>query len=143
MAQSEKVGLDRLSIDVEALAVDRSNRESINSQTPILERKTSADIAAATNTSPSGTSATLQPEAHARLSPDGFQAKITVLGAFIALFCTFGQMNAFGTFQAWYAAHQLRELHPSTIAWIGSIQLWTFFFSVCTLPILLRVLAWS
>ena len=61
----------------------------------------------------------------------GLKANLTVLGTFIALFCTFGQMNAFGTFQAWYAAHQLRHMPASTISWIGSLQLWTFFFSVC------------
>jgi hypothetical protein len=55
---------------------------------------------------------------------------LAVFGAFMALFCTFGQMNAFGTFQAWYAEHQLNHLEPSTIAWIGSLQLWVFFFSV-------------
>ncbi|KAF7339052.1 MFS general substrate transporter [Mycena venus] len=54
---------------------------------------------------------------------------LTVFGAFLALFCTFGQMNAFGTFQAWYAEHQLSHLEPSTIAWIGSLQLSVFFFS--------------
>ncbi|KAF7366177.1 MFS general substrate transporter [Mycena venus] len=54
---------------------------------------------------------------------------LTVFGAFMALFCTFGQMNAFGTFQTWYAEHQLSHLEPSTIAWIGSLQLWVFFFS--------------
>ncbi|KAJ6622076.1 MFS general substrate transporter [Mycena sp. CBHHK59/15] len=54
---------------------------------------------------------------------------LTVFGAFMALFCTFGQMNAFGTFQTWYAEHQLSHLPPSTIAWIGSLQLWVFFFS--------------
>ncbi|KDR77522.1 hypothetical protein GALMADRAFT_406904 [Galerina marginata CBS 339.88] len=59
----------------------------------------------------------------------GLKAILTVLGAFIVLFCTFGQMNAFGTFQAWYAAHQLRHLPASTISWIGSLQLWVFFFS--------------
>ncbi|KIM36537.1 hypothetical protein M413DRAFT_78073 [Hebeloma cylindrosporum] len=59
----------------------------------------------------------------------GWKANLTVLGAFIALFCTFGQTNAFGTFQAWYAAHQLRHMPASTISWIGSLQLWTFFFS--------------
>ncbi|PPQ80776.1 hypothetical protein CVT25_001913 [Psilocybe cyanescens] len=59
----------------------------------------------------------------------GLKANLTVIGAFIALFCTFGQMNAFGTFQAWYAAHQLRHLPASTISWIGSLQLWIFFFS--------------
>ena len=66
-----------------------------------------------------------------RRCPDGgWDAWLTVLGAFLALFCTFGQLNAFGTFQTWYAGHQLRDLPPSTIAWIGSLQLWIFFFSV-------------
>ncbi|OSD03768.1 MFS general substrate transporter [Trametes coccinea BRFM310] len=59
----------------------------------------------------------------------GLAAWLTVFGAFLALFCSFGQMNAFGTFQSWYTAHQLRDQHPSTIAWIGSVQLWVFFFS--------------
>ncbi|KAJ6549580.1 MFS general substrate transporter [Mycena vulgaris] len=54
---------------------------------------------------------------------------LAIFGAFMALFCTFGQMNAFGTFQTWYAEHQLSHLEPSTIAWIGSLQLWVFFFS--------------
>ncbi|KAJ7215604.1 MFS general substrate transporter [Mycena pura] len=62
--------------------------------------------------------------------PEGCrQGYLTVFGAFVALFCTFGQMNAFGTFQAWYAQHQLSHHEPSTIAWIGSLQLWVFFFS--------------
>lgn len=60
----------------------------------------------------------------------GIAAWLTVFGAFLALFCSFGQMNAFGTFQSWYTTHQLRDLHPSTVAWIGSVQLWVFFFSV-------------
>ncbi|RPD56735.1 MFS general substrate transporter [Lentinus tigrinus ALCF2SS1-7] len=65
-----------------------------------------------------------------RRCPDGgLDAWLTVFGAFLALFCTFGQLNAFGTFQTWYAGHQLRELPPSTISWIGSLQLWIFFFS--------------
>ena len=66
--------------------------------------------------------------------PDGgARAWLTVFGAFLALFCTFGQLNSFGTFQSWYAEHQLHNLPPSTIAWIGSLQLWVFFFSVCAL----------
>ena len=59
------------------------------------------------------------------------KAYLTVFGAFLALFCTFGQMNSFGTYQTWYKAHQLQHLPPSTISWIGSLQLWVFFFSVC------------
>ena len=60
----------------------------------------------------------------------GLKAYLTVLGAFIALGCTFGQLSAFGTYQAWYASHQLKHLPASTISWIGSLQFCIFFFSV-------------
>ncbi|PFH53268.1 hypothetical protein AMATHDRAFT_137721 [Amanita thiersii Skay4041] len=63
------------------------------------------------------------------IKEDCLRAKLTVFGAFVALFCTFGQMNAFGTFQSWYSTHQLQHMSPSTISWIGSLQLWFFFFS--------------
>ena len=67
--------------------------------------------------------------------PDGgWRAWLTVLGAFLALMCTFGQLSSFGTFQSWYTEHQLQTLAPSTISWIGSLQLWMFFFSVCPSP---------
>ncbi|KAH7913362.1 MFS general substrate transporter [Hygrophoropsis aurantiaca] len=66
------------------------------------------------------------------LSPEGMdgggQAWLTVFGAFMALVCTFGQMNAFGTYQSWYSDHQLSHMSPFSISWIGSLQLWTFFF---------------
>ncbi|KAI0698102.1 MFS general substrate transporter [Cytidiella melzeri] len=62
--------------------------------------------------------------------PDGgWAAWLTVAGAFLALLCTFGQLNSFGTFQSWYSDHQLSHLPPSTISWIGALQLWVFFFS--------------
>lgn len=80
------------------------------------------------------TSSTIDEHAHDSSSSEnsegGAKAYLTVFGAFLALFCTFGQMNAFGTFQAWYTTHQLSTLHASTISWIGSLQLWVFFFSV-------------
>jgi hypothetical protein len=60
----------------------------------------------------------------------GLKAHLTVLGAFMALACTFGQLSAFGTFQAWYSSHQLQHMPASTISWIGSLQFWVFFFSV-------------
>ena len=60
----------------------------------------------------------------------GTRSYLTVFGAFLALFCTFGQMNSFGTYQTWYKQNQLHHLPPSTISWIGSLQLWVFFFSV-------------
>ncbi|EGO23354.1 hypothetical protein SERLADRAFT_469179, partial [Serpula lacrymans var. lacrymans S7.9] len=37
-------------------------------------------------------------------------------------------MNAFGTFQSWYSDHQLSQFSAFTISWIGSLQLWVFFF---------------
>lgn len=63
-------------------------------------------------------------------SDGGHKAKLTVLGSFIALFCTFGQINAFGTYQSWYSSHQLQRMSPSAISWIGSLQLWVLFFLV-------------
>ncbi|KAJ7085107.1 MFS general substrate transporter [Mycena belliarum] len=67
---------------------------------------------------------------HTPQFPEGCtKGYLTVLGAWMALFCSFGQLNTFGTFQAWYAEHQLSNYEPSTIAWIGSLQLWVFFFS--------------
>lgn len=64
------------------------------------------------------------------ITDGGVRAWLSVLGASLALFATFGLMNAFGTFQAWYSSHQLQHLPPSTISWIGSLQLWMFFFAV-------------
>ncbi|EIM79592.1 MFS general substrate transporter [Stereum hirsutum FP-91666 SS1] len=59
----------------------------------------------------------------------GIHGYLTVFGSFLALFATFGQMNAFGSFQLWYSEHQLSQYSPSDISWIGSLQLWVFFFS--------------
>ncbi|KAG1739447.1 MFS general substrate transporter [Suillus paluster] len=62
-------------------------------------------------------------------SPDGgWSGWLVVFGAFLALFCSFGQMNAFGTYQSWYSDHQLSNHSQFSISWIGSLQLCTFFF---------------
>jgi hypothetical protein len=61
---------------------------------------------------------------------EGWSGWLTILGAFFALFCSFGQLNAFGTYQSWYSDHQLSGHSPSSISWIGSLQLWTFFVMV-------------
>ena len=71
---------------------------------------------------------------------------LVVLGAFLALFCTFGQLSAFGTFLSWYSNNQLSSYSPSEISWIGSLQLWVFFFSVSTLIIydaIVKILRYS
>ena len=55
---------------------------------------------------------------------------IVVFGAFLALFCTFGQLSSFGTYLSWYKHNQLDSYSPAAISLIGSLQLWVFFFSV-------------
>jgi hypothetical protein len=60
----------------------------------------------------------------------GLPGYLTVLGSFLALFAAFGQANSFGTFQSWYEQHQLSHMSASDISWIGTLQLWVFFFSV-------------
>ncbi|KAJ7132725.1 major facilitator superfamily domain-containing protein [Mycena filopes] len=85
--------------------------------------------AAATTTQSHLASSTYHINRTPQFPEGGTKAYLAVLGAFLAMFCTFGQLNAFGTYQTWYAEHQLSHLEPATIAWIGSMQLWVFFFS--------------
>jgi hypothetical protein len=64
----------------------------------------------------------------------GTKAWMAVFGGFLALVATFGQMNSFGSFQTYYKEHQLSHNSDSEISWIGTIQLWIFFFSVSSQP---------
>ncbi|KAJ5391254.1 monocarboxylate permease [Penicillium cosmopolitanum] len=62
--------------------------------------------------------------------PDGgFQAWMTVLGAFCGLFVSFGWINCIGVFQAYYERNQLSHLTPSTVAWIPSLETFVMFFA--------------
>ncbi|KAJ7655737.1 major facilitator superfamily domain-containing protein [Mycena polygramma] len=55
--------------------------------------------------------------------PDGgARAWLVVFGAACTTFSTFGYVNAWGVFQAYYEETLLRDSSPSNIAWIGSIQ---------------------
>ncbi|KAI0827057.1 major facilitator superfamily domain-containing protein [Trametes gibbosa] len=54
----------------------------------------------------------------------GRAAWLSVLGGFIAAFCTFGAGNSFGVFQDYYTLQGTST--PSNISWIGSVQ---FFFT--------------
>ncbi|THX23029.1 MFS transporter, MCP family, solute carrier family 16, member 10 [Aureobasidium pullulans] len=59
--------------------------------------------------------------------PDGgFKAWLQCAMAWLVVFCTWGYVNSFGTFQAYYSTN-LGET-ASTISWIGSIQVWVLFF---------------
>ncbi|KAJ7069261.1 major facilitator superfamily domain-containing protein [Mycena amicta] len=108
-------------------------QQNRTSGTPTDEIRPSFDGTTALSHTATGTTTALS-TAHLTRAATPFPEACTpsylaVFGAFLALFGTFGQMNAFGTFQAWYAQHQLSHLAPSTISWIGSVQLWVFFFS--------------
>ncbi|RDB23012.1 Riboflavin transporter MCH5 [Hypsizygus marmoreus] len=55
--------------------------------------------------------------------PDGgWRAWLVVFGAMCNTFSTFGYVNSWGTFQAYYQQNLLKDSSPSNIAWIGSIQ---------------------
>ncbi|KAJ5917668.1 MFS general substrate transporter [Penicillium verhagenii] len=61
-------------------------------------------------------------------APDGgLTAWLAVLGAWCALFCTFGWINSVGTFQDYYETTLLRQYSSSTIAWIPSLQIFFMF----------------
>ncbi|KAJ3804240.1 MFS general substrate transporter [Lentinula aff. lateritia] len=53
----------------------------------------------------------------------GLTAWMTVTGAWLVLFGTFGYLYSFGVYQDFYTREYLSGHSPSSIAWIGSIQL--------------------
>ncbi|KIW39898.1 uncharacterized protein PV06_08468 [Exophiala oligosperma] len=52
----------------------------------------------------------------------GIRAWLVILGAYCVSFSTFGYMNAYGVYQEYYSSHFLSHESPSSISWIGSIQ---------------------
>ena len=108
----------------------------IEKQPSLPTRKSSLE---GTTCETSPRSSTLQPETPLIPAADDnmnnrLGARLAVFGGFLALFCSFGQLTAFGTFQTWYSDHQLASKTLFSISWIGSLQLWTFFFMVRRLP---------
>jgi MFS family permease len=64
------------------------------------------------------------PEEQPVIPPEGgVRAWLCVLGAFFAIFCTFGFLNAIGVFQTTYQETTLSEYTPSEISWIFATQL--------------------
>lgn len=87
------------------------------------------------------------------LPPDGgLQAWLVVVGAFCSLFVSFGWINCMclitqitvyhdnrndvdeetgiGVFQDYYQAHQLKDMSPSAVTWIPSLETFVMFFGV-------------
>ncbi|KAF9260725.1 MFS general substrate transporter [Marasmius fiardii PR-910] len=52
----------------------------------------------------------------------GLRAWIVLSGAFIIEFTTYGLISSWGVFQAYYSSNILKDNAPSSIAWIGSLQ---------------------
>ena len=60
--------------------------------------------------------------------PDGgLRAWLVLAGCSSMSLLTFGFLNGYGTFQAYYQLHQLKDRSPSEISWIGSVQLFLMF----------------
>ncbi|KAH8088898.1 MFS general substrate transporter [Cristinia sonorae] len=57
----------------------------------------------------------------------GLQAWLTVAGASMVLFCTFGMVQSFGVFQDYYTRVSLTDRTTSEISWIGSVQVFLLF----------------
>jgi len=61
--------------------------------------------------------------------PDGgLWAWLQVLGGFFLLFNSWGIINTFGSYQAYYETDLLTSSRPSSISWIGSIQAFLLLF---------------
>ncbi|GAA6041248.1 hypothetical protein JCM8097_001296 [Rhodosporidiobolus ruineniae] len=60
--------------------------------------------------------------------PDGgLRAWLNVAGGWLILFSSFGFVNAWGAFQAYYQLYRFPNQSSSAISWIGSVQLCHFF----------------
>ncbi|KAI0707812.1 MFS general substrate transporter [Earliella scabrosa] len=60
--------------------------------------------------------------AHGEHPDGGLRAWMVVIGCAAGACATFGLVNAWGVFQAYYTTTLLAGSSPSTIAWIGSVQ---------------------
>ncbi|KAF9043327.1 MFS general substrate transporter [Panaeolus papilionaceus] len=57
----------------------------------------------------------------------GLRAWLTILGAFLVQYSSFGYINAFGAYQDFYVREYLTRYTPSDIGWIGGVQIFLTF----------------
>lgn len=57
----------------------------------------------------------------------GIRGWLAVVGCWCVMFFTFGYLNAFGIYEAYYLETFLKNHSPSDVAWIGSIQVFAQF----------------
>ncbi|KAH8664412.1 major facilitator superfamily domain-containing protein [Xylariales sp. PMI_506] len=86
--------------------VETGNREVVNNSKEARE---------AENEPPNGPDLTIRPDG-------GLEAWLQVCSSWAVIFCTFGLVNSFGVYQAYYEQVLLTTSSSSDISWIGSIQ---------------------
>ena len=88
--------------------------------------KTVADDVISSTTPPPDTTKEAIPQDEAYDDDDfpdgGLRAWLVIAGGASIFFCCLGFGNSFGTFEAYYLAHQLKGQSPDNIAWIGSVS---------------------
>ncbi|KAL7928086.1 MFS general substrate transporter [Trichoderma chlorosporum] len=62
-------------------------------------------------------------------SEGGKQAWLAVAGSFLVYFASFGVVNSFGYFQNFYQEEYLKDSSPSTISFIGTLQITLMYLS--------------
>lgn len=81
-------------------------------------------MATVANTDDFGKIAQEEPnELHDRKKEGGAEAWLTVAGSALVYFASFGFINSFGFFQDYYQLDFLSNYAPSTIAFIGTLQI--------------------
>ncbi|KAI0748396.1 MFS general substrate transporter [Daedaleopsis nitida] len=99
-------------------SADEEKNLQNGSQLEKTESKLAPDLAAAVKAIEA---ADPQPE-HGEAPDGGLRAWLVVIGCAVGACATFGMVNAWGAFQAYYTVQVLAGTSPSTIAWIGSVQ---------------------
>lgn len=94
-----------------------------------LEAQDSQDRASEETSGPEPPTTQQQPafNPHADFKEGGTRGWLTVVGCWCVMFFTFGYLNAFGIYEAYYLETFLKDESPSAVAWIGSIQIFVQF----------------
>lgn len=121
---TEKMGFQEFRTEKAASTLDSSDTERAE---PVDTSRIDLDVESkalggAVSTGDPATEAAAGP-ADPDVPPDGgLEAWLQVLGSAVILVATWGLINSFGVFQAFYETTLLKDRSPSDISWIGSIQ---------------------
>ncbi|KAK6502089.1 hypothetical protein TWF481_009898 [Arthrobotrys musiformis] len=117
---------------VKADSISSKELETLNNTPQARSEKDLANLAAGNSDIEEGTivggDSTIdaekqEPPSEITFPDGGLKAWLTVLGAAISMFCSFGYVNAFGVYESYYLSVILKNKTADDIAWIGSIQI--------------------